>query len=209
MSDGVKRRYRSKRRREQAEETRQRILESARERFESAGYGATTIEAIAEGAGVAGPTVYAAFGSKRGILMSLLDALAAQADRGRMEVAVAAAAGDPRRQLRATLAFTARFYSAGAKLIDIARTVSGVEPDLRAMWKEGESRRHRAVSSLAAEWEAAGALAPGLTAREAADVLWALGGPDIFRLLLVERRWSRRRYESWLAATLEGLLFGE
>jgi len=140
--------------------------------------------------------------------MALLDEMAAEADVGRMQAAVAAATGDPRLQLRERLAFTSRFYGSGMKLIDIARTVSGVEPDLRALWKEGESRRHRTAAVLAAEWESAGALAPGVTAAEATDVLWALGGPDVFRLLTVERRWSRKRYEAWLGSTLEGLLFG-
>jgi AcrR family transcriptional regulator len=207
MSD-VKRRYRSPRRREQAEETRERILGAARSLFESNGYGGSTIESIAEEAGVAAQTVYATFGSKRGILLALLDALAAEANRPRMEAALVAAAGDPRRQLREVVAFTSRFYAAGAKLIDIARTVSGVEPDLRAMWTEGESRRHRAASSLVKEWEAAGVLAPGLGTGEASDVMWALSGPDVFRLLILERKWSRHRYEKWVRATLEGLLLG-
>lgn len=204
----VKRTYRSARRREQAAETRRRILAAGRTLFVAQGYGGATIEAIAQRARVAVQTVYAAFGSKRNILMALLDAMAADADVARMQAAVQAAAGDPPRQLREVLAFTGRFYAAGADLIDIARTVSGVEPDLRALWKEGEGRRHRAAASLVAEWDAAGALAPGLTRKEATDVMWALVGPDVFRLFIVERRWSRSRYEAWLADTLEGLLFG-
>ena len=95
----------------------------------------------------------------------------------------------------------------GIDLIEIARTVSGVEPDLGAMWREGEGRRHKALTAMVAEWEAAGALRPGVTARDAADLLWALSGPDMFRLLVVERRWSRRRFEAWIAETAERALF--
>jgi TetR/AcrR family transcriptional regulator, regulator of autoinduction and epiphytic fitness len=204
----VMRPYRSPRRREQAEETRRRILAASRRLFVQRGYGGTTIESIAEAAGVAVQTVYASFGSKQGILLALLDEMAADADLARMQAAVAAATGDPRRQLREQIAFTCRFYRSGADLIDIARTVSGVEPDLRAMWQEGEGRRHRSVSALVAEWEAADALAPGLTAKQATDVMWALGGPDVFRLFTVERRWSKSRFEAWLGATLEAQLFG-
>jgi AcrR family transcriptional regulator len=204
----VKRPYRSARRREQAKETRRRILASGRALFVARGYGATTIEAIGAEAGVAVQTVYAAFRSKRGILLALLDQMAADADLAGMEAAVQGAAGNPQRQLRELLAFTSRFYAAGADLIGIARTVSGVEPDLAAMWKEGEGRRHRATSRLVGEWKASGALASGPSAREAADVMWALSGPDVFRLLVLERRWSRARYEAWLARTLERALFG-
>lgn len=172
------------------------------------GYGGTTMESVADDAGVAVQTVYATFGSKRGILLALLDRMAAEADLPRMQAAVDAATGKPRKQLRERLAFTSRFYAAGADLIDIARTVSGVEPDLRAFWHEGEGRRYRATSTLVAEWDAAGALAPGVTARQATDIWWALGGPDVFRLFTVERRWSRKRFQEWLGATLETVLFG-
>jgi AcrR family transcriptional regulator len=204
----VKRRYRSPRRTERAAETRRRIPAAARRLFVTRGYGKTTIAAIAQAAGVATQTVYATFGSKKRILLTLLDEMAADADLARMQAAVEAASGNPRRQLRERLAFTSRFYAAGADLIHIARTVSGVEPDLRAFWQEGEGRRYRNSSALVARWAEAGALALGVTAKQATDIWWALGGPDVFRLFIVERRWSRKRFEEWLAATLERLLFG-
>lgn len=203
----VKRPYRSQRRREQAEATRREILACARRLFVNLGYGGATIQAIADEAHVAVQTVYAVFGSKRGILFALLDQMAADADLPRMQAALTAAAGDPRRQLRERMAFNVRFFAAGGDLIDIARTVSGVEPDLQAMWHEGEARRHRAQAKLVGEWERAGVLAPGLNTREATDILWALSGPDVFRLFVVERRWSRRRFEAWLTTTLEERLF--
>ncbi|MDP2528411.1 MAG: TetR/AcrR family transcriptional regulator [Candidatus Palauibacterales bacterium] len=201
--------YHSPARRRQAAETRRHILASARRLFVERGYGGATVEAIADGAGVAAPTVYASLGSKRGILMGLLDEMAADADREGMEEKVAAAAGDPRRQLRERIAFNVRFYAGGADLIDIARTVSGVERDLAEMWEEGEGRRYRATRSLVAEWDEAGALAEGVDAGRAVDVMWSLTGPDVFRLFVVKRGWSRDRYEAWLGDTLEGLLLGE
>ncbi|HKN94750.1 MAG TPA: helix-turn-helix domain-containing protein [Thermoleophilaceae bacterium] len=204
----VKRAYRSPRRREQAQATRQRILAAARRLFIANGYGATTVESIARHAGVAVQTVYASLGSKRAMLFALLDQMAIDADLPRMEATVAAAAGDPPRQLRERVAFSARFYAKGGKLIDIARTVSGVEEDLQAMWREGESRRHRAARALVDEWKRAGVLAPGLSAARATDILWALSGPDTFRLFVVERRWGIARFEEWLYDTLAAALFG-
>ena len=55
-----------------AASTRLRSAEVARGLFAKRGYAETTIEAIANGAGVAVPTVYAAFQSKRGVLGALL-----------------------------------------------------------------------------------------------------------------------------------------
>lgn len=207
MTEG-RRSYRSRRRRQQARETRRRILANARRLFVEHGYGGTTIRAIARGAGVSEQTIYATFGSKGALLLGLLDQMAADADLPAMQAQVAAASGDPRQQLRARVAFNVRFYSAGADLIHIARTVSGVEPDLAEMWKGGEARRYRATRSLVAEWERAGALGPGVTAEQAVDVLWALSGPDTFRLFVDDRQWDRDRYQRWLAGTLEALIFG-
>lgn len=203
----VKRSYHSPRRREQAAETRRRVLRSARTLFTSKGYGSSTVEAIADGAGVSAQTIYATFGSKQGILMAHLDQMAEDADIEGMNAAVQAASGNPRAQLRERIAFMTRFFAGGADLIEIARTVSGAEPDLRAMWKEGEARRYRAAESLVRSWAASGALASGLTAEEATDILWALTGPDMFRLLVVDRGWSELRFAAYLHGRLADMLF--
>src|SRR5258705_11671126 len=79
MTDRVKRRpYESPRRREAAERTRKAIVGAARTLFLERGYALTTLEQVAEGAGVATPTVYATFGNKR----ELLFAVARTARRG-------------------------------------------------------------------------------------------------------------------------------
>ena len=66
MTEQVKRKYDSPLRREQATQTRARILEAAGSLFESNGYALATIRQIADGAGVAPDTVYATFGPRRG-----------------------------------------------------------------------------------------------------------------------------------------------
>ena len=70
-----KRRYHSPRRQEQAAATRRSILEAAQRLFEQHGYAATTMEAIADEAGVALKTVYVAFVTKSGVLRGLWDLL--------------------------------------------------------------------------------------------------------------------------------------
>ena len=202
-----KRTYRSPRRREQAEETRRKILDAARTLFVARGYGGATMDAIADAAGVSVQTVYAGLGSKRAILMALLDDMAEDADLKGMMTAVTAAAGDPRRQLRERLAFAFRLYEAGADLIGIARTVSGAEPDLEEMWTEGEARRHLNMVSLVRGWEAEGVLKPDLSVKDATDIFWALAGPDVYRLFVTERGWSRKRFAERMASMLEAELF--
>ena len=71
--DGKKRPYHSRARQRQAEETRRRILEAAREQFESCGSAVTTLEAIAEIAEVSTKTIAAVFGSKRALLVEVIN----------------------------------------------------------------------------------------------------------------------------------------
>src|SRR5260370_12067616 len=69
----AKRQYTSTLRQAQASQTRARILDTAQRLFTQRGYAATTMEVIASEAGVATDTVYAAFGTKAGVLHKLLD----------------------------------------------------------------------------------------------------------------------------------------
>ena len=48
----------------------------------------------------------------------------------------------------------------------------------------------------------AGALRPGMRERDAADLVHALGSPELYRLLVVDRGWKPERYARWLERTL-------
>src|SRR4030042_6923559 len=61
-------------RQRQAQVTRNMIVSAAQALFLEQGYICTTMDVIAERAGVAASTVYAIFGSKRGILRAIRDA---------------------------------------------------------------------------------------------------------------------------------------
>jgi AcrR family transcriptional regulator len=72
VSDPVKRPYRSRRRWEQAEQTRERVLDAAGALFRERGYERATIAAVAAAAGVADETVYGHFGNERTLLGQLV-----------------------------------------------------------------------------------------------------------------------------------------
>jgi hypothetical protein len=44
---------------------------------------------------------------------------------------------------------------------------------------------------------------------EARDIVWALNSPDLYKLLVGERKWSTKHYATWLAATLNSALLPE
>src|SRR5690242_19451164 len=69
----VKRIYRSKLRAEQTEATRRRIVDAARRLFAGQRYEGVTMEQLAEEAGVAIQTLYAAFGSKFNLAYAVVE----------------------------------------------------------------------------------------------------------------------------------------
>lgn len=202
---GQKRRYHSLQRQAQAQATRDKILEAARLRFGADGYVATTLPAIAREAGVAVATVTAVFGTKP----ALLDALIKSAVRGDAEPAPLAEREwwqavlrepEPIRQLERYAANARRIHGRTTDLFEIVRGAAAAEPEIAVLRRElGES--HRQDDGLVAESLAQkGALGRGVTVERAADLLWALGSADLYRLLVVERGWPPEEYEQWLAA---------
>jgi hypothetical protein len=136
------------------------------------------------------------------VLFELLDAVALDADAPALGEQLAAAAGDAHEQLRLLVAFRVRLFAQAADFLDLVRGARAVEPDLAATWEEGEERRRRAQTDVVRDWARSSQLRRGVTQKEAADVLWALTGPDVHRLFVTELRWPLPRYRAWLTAHL-------
>jgi hypothetical protein len=62
------------------------------------------------------------------------------------------------------------------------------------------------MRKLARDLRDAGGLRAGLSINEAADVIWATNSSELYVLLTVERGWSPRRLERWLADTWRRVL---
>lgn len=201
----TRRTYRSPSRQQAATATRDAIAAAARELFRSDGFRATTIRALAERAGVAPQTVYAVFGTKRGVLVDLVRRAKESASVGATFEKLMAEP-DAYRQLALTVAITVRWAEESADLVDLVRAEGGSDEDVAAVWRDIEDTRwngnHAFVQTLAQR----GLLREGLDVRRATDLLWTLESTDMFRLLVVERGWSRRAYvqhlEHMLATTL-------
>lgn len=203
----VKRTYDTTRRRAAAARTRERMLAAARREFAERGFPATTVEAIAEAAGVSPQTFYNAFGSKRGALFALLDEMPAAADPAALATALAEAP-DASRQLALLVDFRLRLYAAALDVLEAVRAAATHDPDVAAVWSEGEDRRKRNHQKLLSSWHARGDLRAGLTRKRADDALWAMTGPDVYRLFVVERGWKRETFRNWLVDLLARELFG-
>ena len=206
-SQGPTRRpYHSPARRRQAEQTRTRILAAARELFRSAGYAASTMEAIAAAAQVSAKTVEAAFGSKRGVLAAVVDPLASSGPPRDLVDQVRAAA-DPQHRIRLVAELTRRAYEASVPEFELMRGAAAVAPEIAAVAQQVEARRRANQVRLVTHLREKGALRKDLAPEEAADIVWALTSYDLYRALVNERHWPAGRYRDWLAGTLaDGLL---
>src|SRR5215467_13153554 len=149
--------YHSPARQRQAEETRTRILAAARELFRSAGYAATTMEAIASSAQVSAKTVEAAFGSKRGVLAALVDPLASGGPPRHLVDQIRAAA-DPRDRLRLVAELTRSAYQASVPEFELMRSAAAIAPEIAAAARQVESRRRANQARLVAFFREEGVL---------------------------------------------------
>lgn len=201
MAKRVTRSYRSTLRQRQAEDTRRRIVDAARKLLAKKGYAGMTVDEIADKAKVAPQTVYAAFGSKRGILKGLLDqtSSAPALDELRQQ---ARAATDPAVRLQFAARIARQIHDAQRDALDLLRGAGVVAPELAALGHDRDSQRYEAQAGTVLYAAEVKRLRPELDVTAARDVFWALTGREIYRLLVVEREWSSDRYEQWLAATL-------
>jgi AcrR family transcriptional regulator len=200
-----RRQYDSSRRKAAAAETRAAIVRAARLLFLERGYVGTTMPAIADAAGVALDTVYAAVGAKP-VLFRLLIELAISGEdepvaaEERAYVRAIQAEPDPRRKLAGYAHAVRMIQSRLSPLFVVLREAARSTPELAALWTEIAERRAGNMRRFVAEVEtAAGGLRSGMTLEEAADLVWTTNGPEFYLLLVEERGWDPERFERWLA----------
>ena len=169
---------------------RRAVIDAARQLFIENGYAMTTVAAISRRADVPEPTIYRLFSSKVGILKVLLDVSIAGDDEpvavaDRPDVGALLRAGDPGDVLAGFAAITTQINERTNDLYTVLRRQ---RDHGQAQIVNALHRTHR--------------LRTGLTAAAAADIVHALMSPEVYRLLVIERRWTPARYERWAAELL-------
>jgi AcrR family transcriptional regulator len=201
-----RRAYRSPRRREQAADTRRRVLEAAALLLSEHGYAGSTIAAVAREAGVSAETVYAAVGNKRTLVGELVrtsvrgdDDAPAAGQAGARAAAVAATQDERLRIFAADVA--ARLERVGPVLHALS---AASEPDLEELRLAVDRDRLAGMRAFAGMLARGGELRVGVDA--AAETVWALASPELHHALTARRGWSGDRYAAWLADTLGAAL---
>ncbi|GAA3716617.1 TetR/AcrR family transcriptional regulator [Nonomuraea antimicrobica] len=196
---------------ERSRRTRERVVEAARELFIAHGYGATSLQEVADRAGVAVQTVYFVFRNKRTLFKDVIDTSiagdtepVATMDREWFRAACAepTAAG----QLRAHVRGTREILGRVAPIMPLIAAAAATDPEIAAQWPDGPDPRyivqHAAAEALAGKPDAR----PGLSVEMAADLLFGLLSPQLYLIFVRDRDWSPDTWEAWARNALTSQL---
>jgi AcrR family transcriptional regulator len=206
-AESVKRRYDASRRQAQARQLRLDVAEAARDLFIAQGFAATTVGDVASAAGVSQPFIYAAFGSKRGLLAKVVDWTIVGDDQ---PIPMAERPSILAVRQETTITGKIALYAHHgrlvaprvAPLVRMLRAAADADPDAREIYQTGETQRRTGAAQFIANLRTAGPLRAGLSDQHAADAVWALA-PDILWTSLVDHQgWSANHFEQWYAAQL-------
>jgi AcrR family transcriptional regulator len=198
---------------EKSRQTRRRILQAAHELFVDQGYGATTLQGIAERAGVAVQTIYFAFGNKPSLLKELVDVTIAGDDEPiptmqRAWFLDALAADTAQAHLRAHVRGTCDVLQRVAPIMDVLRAAGGQDPSLASMWQQDSDPRLDVQTAAARSLMAKPGARTHLSVEHAADLLFGLLSPELYLLFVRDRGWTPDRWEQWVYDTLHAQICG-
>ncbi len=185
-------------------DTRSAILDAARELFESRGYHRVGLETVASRAGVSRQAIYLHFDSKVALLEALhqrINDVDVAPEMGKTWNAPDASSG-----LDAFVRATTVTASKIAAIYTALEAASRTDPVVAESMKPGSKRRYADCMKLATWLDDDGLLAPGVSRRHAADVIWTIANIPTFSLLTVDRRWSLPRWTRWATDTLRASL---
>jgi AcrR family transcriptional regulator len=213
MARVVKRDYRSDLRAAQARETRRSVVAAASRLFVADGYGVTTIDAVADAAGVSRKTVFTAVGGKLELLNAALDWAVAGDDQpialaDRHDIRQLLEERDPAALLTGWVRILVDIDVRVAGLYQALEVAAGVEPAAHSLAEQSQRQRLDGARKIVKRLTALDALRPELSRGEAVDIAWLASDPALFDRLVRIRGWSTRRFKEWLGTSLIWQLVG-
>jgi AcrR family transcriptional regulator len=200
--------YQSRLRTEQAAATRELVLDAATRLFIERGYAATSIDAIAEAAGVGRSTVFAASGGKSWLIKTAYDRAIVGDDEPVPLLQRPAARKlfqltDP----TAIVAGHARIIAEAAERVsaicEAIHAAAGCDPEVGDLWKEIGQQRLNGAKAFATLIDEKAGLRSGMAVEEAGDIIWIFNDPTLHHALVRLRGWSQDRYRQWLTDNLQ------
>jgi AcrR family transcriptional regulator len=203
--------YDSTRRQAQARQTRMQIAGAARTLFLERGYAGTTIEAIAEKAGVASETIYATFKNKRKVLSFVFDISVGGDDQpvrvvDRPSAQAVLQETDQQRQLTMFARDITGILDRAAPVFEVMRVAAKTEPEIASLVKRLLEERLRNMTMVAERVAVNGPLMNDLGKALAAEIIWSMTSPELYLLFTRDLGWTSEQYTRWLTDTLTRLL---
>jgi AcrR family transcriptional regulator len=199
--------YRSQLRASQAKATRLRVIEAASRLFIEHGYGATSIDEIAEAAGVGRATVFTSVGGKALLLRIAYDVALVGDDEPiplpqRPWAQPVRLASSQRERLDRYADVIALVGGRLAPIYEAFRGAASTDPEVRVQWNEILADRRVGAGNVVKMVREYGPLRKGLDDESAADIIWILNDPGLYHQLVLQRGWKPERFRSWLAGTM-------
>ena len=194
-----------------AAQTRQAVVAAAKDLFVAHGYGSTSVQDVADAAGVSRATVFNSVGGKPALLRACYDVATVGDDEPvplPQRPAMLAIRDEPDAQ-HAIALYAEVIAAIGNRLsgiYEVFRAAAGTDPEIRAQWEQIQAERLAGAHGFVRILAAKGGLRSELDPEEAGDVVWAYIDASLFHRLVVERGWSTDRFETWLTRSLSQFL---
>ena len=189
-----------------AEATLHTIVQTATRLFVQQGYAPTTITQIARESGVAVQTIYNSAGSKGQLLSRVLDFAAAGSESPRPVPSFmrerAEAEPDPRKVIALLVEFWREALERTAPIFEVIRQAAAIDPEIAALQNRRDQQRLANYAIAGKMLADRGHLRPELTPEGAAAIIFSLGHPESYRMLVGRSGWSIDRWSAWITAAL-------
>jgi AcrR family transcriptional regulator len=178
------------------------VTGAAQRLFLRDGFAATTIAAIAAEAHVSAETIYKAFGGKPGLVRAICEQALAGEGPVPAETRsddLQASEPDPRQIIRGWGRLSAEIAPRVSPILLLLRAAAFTDPEMASLRAEIEASRLTRMTRNARTLVAGGHLRAGITAEKAGEILWTYSSPELYELLVVNRRWPPQEYGAFIA----------
>jgi AcrR family transcriptional regulator len=173
--------YRARSRSTRSDRTRERIVAAVRELLTEGSFHESTVEAVAERAGISRATLYQHFRSRVDLVDAICDTFAV--NPALVELRETVELPDVDAALDETIARAVRFWASEDSVLRELYGVVAIDPAARELVDRQRADRHGEMQKLARRLSRAGRLRSGTTERGATDALMVLTSYGTFREL--------------------------
>jgi AcrR family transcriptional regulator len=189
--------------------TEQRIVSAAGDLFSRDGYSATTMAAIAAGAGVAVQSLYLRFGGKLQILGAAMDAaiVGDTAPVPLLERDWFARLQELADGPSAVRLFLTEMETLMSRTYPLYEVLLRAGDEARGLLADNKDQRREGLEAVAGVLARKPGFAGELDAAHATDVLYGLVSEEHFGLLVAERGWAPSAWREWVSDVLIAALY--